>query len=95
VSAAATAQAPAEDDPNAFDEGRAYVADSTIYVPFRPTQDDLQSLRTVLDDDVLPPDTWLFIMEHEAGRLGLVMDQMAYHHVAQGELRGEPWMVSF
>jgi hypothetical protein len=83
VSAAATAQAPAEDDPNAFDEGRAYVADSTIYVPFRPTQDDL------------PPDTWLFIMEHEAGRLGLVMDQMAYHHVAQGELRGEPWMVSF
>ena len=34
-------------------------------------------------------------MEHHAGRLAFVMDQLAYHHVAQGELRGEPWMVSF
>jgi hypothetical protein len=35
-------------------------------------------------------------MDHpEAGRLALVTDQMAYHHVAQGEIAGEPWMVSF
>jgi hypothetical protein len=28
-------------------------------------------------------------------RVALVTDQMAYHHVAQGEIAGEPWMVSF
>ena len=25
----------------------------------------------------------------------LLTDQMAYHHVAQGDIAGEPWMVSF
>jgi hypothetical protein len=95
VNATAIAQAPAEDDPEAFDEGRAYIVDETVFVPFRPTEDDLQPLRAALYEGALQPDTWLFIMEHDAGRLALVMDQMAYHHVAQGELKGEPWMVSF
>ena len=27
--------------------------------------------------------------------LVLVSSQMAYHHVAQGEMEGEPWMVTF
>ena len=27
--------------------------------------------------------------------LALVSSQMSYHHVAQGELDGEPWMVTF
>jgi hypothetical protein len=34
-------------------------------------------------------------MDHPAGRLAFLTDQMAYHHVAQGEMNGEPWMVSF
>lgn len=95
MSGVAVAQAPAEDDPAAFDEDRAYIVDETVFVPFRPTEDDLQPLRDALEEGVLQPGTWLFIMENDAGRLALVMDQMAYHHVAQGELKGEPWMVSF
>ena len=33
----------------------------------------------------------------EAGgqTLVLVTSQMSYHHVAQGEMEGEPWMVTF
>ena len=27
--------------------------------------------------------------------LVLVSSQMTYHHVAQGEMEGEPWMVTF
>jgi hypothetical protein len=34
-------------------------------------------------------------MEHPAGLLAFLTDQMVYHHVAQGETNGEPWMVSF
>lgn len=78
-----------------FDGDRAFIADSTIFVPFRVTDDDVVALRRALDDGAVQPDTWLVIMEHDAGRLALVMDQMAYHHVAQGDLMGEPWMVSF
>jgi hypothetical protein len=25
----------------------------------------------------------------------LISSQMAYHHVAQGDMNGEPWMVTF
>ena len=35
------------------------------------------------------------VMDHGPEPLALVMDQMAYHHVAQGDMMGEPWMVSF
>jgi hypothetical protein len=34
-------------------------------------------------------------MEHDAGALALLTQQMSYHHLAQGEMAGEPWMVSF
>lgn len=77
-----------------FDIERAFLADSTIYAPFRveaslPLSEALEKGR--LDDR-----TSLLVMEHPgAGRLALVTDQMAYHHVAQGRIAGEPWLVSF
>ncbi len=78
-----------------FDADRAFIADETIFEPFRVTDEDTRPLREALRQGVLAPDSWLLIMEHEAGRLATVMDQLAYHHVAQGEIRGVPWMVSF
>ena len=78
-----------------FDPDRAYLSDKTIFVPFHVVDDDIHPLREAVDGGLIQPDTWLLVMEHDAGRLALVMDQMAYHHVAQGEIRGEPWMVSF
>ncbi len=37
------------------------------------------------------------VLEFEAGgsTLVFVSSQMAYHHVAQGDMNGEPWMVTF
>jgi len=44
---------------------------------------------------VLGDETALLVLEIPSGRLALVEDQMTYHHAAQGNLNGEPWMVSY
>ena len=76
-----------------FDRDRLWYADSTIFAPFRVT--DSEPLRAALAAGRLADETGVLVLEHPAGRLALVTDQMAYHHVAQGELAGEPWLVSF
>ena len=76
-----------------FDINRARVGAGSRFEPFRVSQ--TQSLRQALAADVVASDTRLLVMEHAAGRLALLTDQMAYHHVAQGDIAGEPWMVSF
>lgn len=77
-----------------FDVERAVRYDSTVYVPFRVQNP--RPLITALEGGELHPQTSLLVMDHPAaGKLALVTDQMAYHHVAQGEIAGEPWMVSF
>ncbi len=76
-----------------FDINRARVGAGSRFEPFRVRQ--TQSLRQALVAGVVESDTRLLVMEHAAGRLALLTDQMAYHHVAQGDIAGEPWMVSF
>ncbi len=76
-----------------FDINRARVGAGSRFEPFRVGQ--TQSLRQALAAGVVASDTRLLVMEHAAGRLALLTDQMAYHHVAQGDIAGEPWMVSF
>lgn len=77
-----------------FDANRALLYDSTVYMPFQVT-DESRPLREALDDGTLQDHTLLLVVEHPKGRLALVRDQMSYHHAAQGEIMGEPWMVSF
>lgn len=43
----------------------------------------------------LPPDLELITFTRGRSRRALVAREMAYHHVAQGELDGQPYMVSF
>ncbi len=76
-----------------FDINRARVGAGSRFEPFRVSQ--TQSLRQALVAGVVESGTRLLVMEHAAGRLALLTDQMAYHHVAQGDIAGEPWMVSF
>jgi hypothetical protein len=76
-----------------LDTARLWLADSTIFVPFQVT--GTVPLKQALDDGTLDPDTKLVILERGGNRLALVLVQIAYHHVAQGDLMGEPWMVSF
>jgi len=43
----------------------------------------------------LPPDLELITLARGGAIRALVAREMAYHHVAQGELASEPYMVSF
>ncbi|MDH3732991.1 MAG: hypothetical protein OEU54_05630 [Gemmatimonadota bacterium] len=96
VGGVATAEVAAQTGDEAeFDEARAFISETTLFEPFGVTEADLTPLRSVVESGVLVPEAWLVIMDHASDPLALVMDQMAYHHVAQGEIAGEPWMVSF
>ncbi len=76
-----------------FDITRARVGAGSRFEPFQVHE--TRSLREAFGAGVVESDTRLLVMAHAAGRLALLTDQMAYHHVAQGDLAGEPWMVSF
>ena len=40
-------------------------------------------------------DTPILLLNHPDNPIALVTTQMAYHHVAQGEIAGDPWLVTF
>ena len=63
------------------------------FEPFRVSE--TEPLRDAMSAGKLQDDTHVLVMEHPAGLLAFLTDQMVYHHVAQGETNGEPWMVSF
>jgi len=48
-----------------------------------------------LDRLKLPPDLELIVFSRNGRRRALIAREMAYHHVAQGALDGEPYLVSF
>ena len=37
----------------------------------------------------------LLLMERDGAAIAFLARQMAYHHVAQGEFAGEPYLISF
>jgi hypothetical protein len=76
-----------------FDIERAMVMEGTMYEPF--LVEGTRSLRGALREGIVEEQTRLVVMDHRKGGVALVLDQMAYHHAAQGEIDGEPWMVSF
>ncbi len=43
----------------------------------------------------LDGDTPLLVVERGGQRLALLLREMVYHHLAQGQLAGEPYLVSF
>ena len=43
----------------------------------------------------LPDDYELILIERNGEHRAFSMQEMVYHHVAQGELAGEPYLVSF
>jgi hypothetical protein len=43
----------------------------------------------------LHPDEELIVIERKGKYRALLAREMAYHHVAQGELAGEPYLVTF
>lgn len=79
--------------PQDFDLGRAAINDTTVFAPFVVSSS--VRLRDALDDHTVDGDTPVLVFDTRSGPLALITAQMTYHHVAQGEIAGEPWMVSF
>ncbi|MCH7490740.1 MAG: DUF3179 domain-containing protein [Gemmatimonadetes bacterium] len=76
-----------------FDTNRAIFWKAPNFVPLRnPEWRPLSDTRRGGD---VSDDTPVLVFEAGGSTLVLVSSQMAYHHVAQGEMNGEPWMVTF
>jgi hypothetical protein len=79
-----------------FDVSRATLSDKDDKDVFQPFYiKATRPLREALASGDVREDTPVLIMESDAGTLALLTQQMCYHHLAQGEMAGEPWMVSF
>lgn len=73
-----------------FDASRARLDGRDFFKRFR-VEEPGAPLRT-LD---LDRDLELVVIERGGQRLGFIKRELAYPHVAQGELAGEPYLVSF
>ena len=87
-----------EADPNmpvrdGFDADRAIFWARPNFTPLR--NPEWQSLRRARRAGDLADETTVLTFEVQGKTLALVSSQMAYHHVAQGVMEGEPWMVTF
>ncbi len=56
---------------------------------------DTQSLNDALKAGKVAEDTRLLVTDTAGGKLALLTDQMAYHHLAQGSAGGKDWLVTF
>ncbi len=63
---------------------------------FEPLRDpEMKSLDEVRRSGEVEDNTTMVVFESAGRTISLISSQMAYHHVAQGEMAGEPWMVTF
>lgn len=76
-----------------FDIDVARIGMGGRFEPF--VVESLEPLADALRDGKVQNDTRLLVSYHPAGRVAFLTDQLMYHHVAQGSIAGEPWMVSF
>lgn len=76
-----------------FDEARAYLGESPMFDAFYP--EEYESLDDARRAGRVDEDTGLLVLRRNGRTVTLLTIQMAYHHIAQGEMAGEPWMVSF
>lgn len=76
-----------------FDTQRAIFWEAPNFTPLRdPTW---ESLVKAIELNRVEKDTPVLLLEVGGTTLVLVTSQMSYHHVAQGEVNDEPWMVTF
>ena len=76
-----------------FETSRAFLARRDLFSPLHvsPTR----SLRDALTTGELQRDAPVLVIEQGEAAMVLLTRHLTYHHVAQGELAGKPWMVSF
>jgi hypothetical protein len=76
-----------------FDISRFSNAGNGWFETFHVTE--TERLQDVLDAGRVADDTRVLVTETQGGRLALLMDQMAYHHLAQGRAGGKDWLATF
>lgn len=54
-----------------------------------------ERLKDVLDQGRLAPDTRVLLFSTAGGKIALISDQMAFHHIAEGTDAGKDWMAVF
>jgi hypothetical protein len=78
---------------NEFDINRASLRDKDLFQPFDVK--DTFPLKEALAKGEVRGETAIVLIESDGCFLALLTHQMNYHHVAQGEMDGRPWLVSF
>lgn len=76
-----------------FDPSRAHLSTEDLFKPF--AVEKTIALKDAMNSKRVKPDTELLLLNHPDTPIALIKLDMAYHHVAQGEIAGEPWLVSF
>jgi hypothetical protein len=76
-----------------FDASRALLMQADIFPPFYVKT--TRPLRDALVGSDVREDAPVLVAERGAATMVLLTRQLTYHHVAQGEAAGEPWMVSY
>lgn len=54
-----------------------------------------QRLKDVVDQGRVAADTRVLVLTTGGGKLALIQDQMAFHHIAEGKDQGKDWMAVF
>jgi hypothetical protein len=54
-----------------------------------------ERLKDLLDQGRIAGDTRMLALATARGKLALITDQMAFHHIAEGTDRGKDWMAVF
>lgn len=72
-----------------IDRSKARVKNNFQFSPFNPSN------AVPLASAGLRPNEDLLVMERSGKRHAFILRQMTYHHVAQGSIAGEPYMVTF
>jgi hypothetical protein len=73
-----------------FDVSRARLKAPDMFARYRAPEKGVALSRAGLGAD-----TELIVFERAGKKRALIKHQMAYHHVAQGELGSEPYVVTF
>ena len=76
-----------------FDITRFANVANGMFVTFFVTK--TEPLRDVLRAGRVAEDTRVLVTDIAAGRLALLMDQMAFHHSAQGRAGNKDWLATF
>jgi len=84
---------PGQPAAEGFDTERALFWAEPNFIPLRDPE--WISLASARRSRQVADDTPVLVFEAGGETLVLVSSQMSYHHVAQGDMAGEPWMVTF